>query len=113
MQLNLARDLLRMFTRRILDEVFEGETGASRLQQIGLFTLIFAGNEDGRPVTAPQLAELTGQDASQIARLLKKLMARELIERKPGPGRGQPWILAVKPSPAAKRLIEAMSGSKG
>jgi DNA-binding MarR family transcriptional regulator len=102
-----------MFTRRILDEVFPGETGASRLQQIGLFTLVFAGNEDGRPVTAAQLAELTGQDGSQIARLLQKLIARDLIERKAGPGRGQPWILEVKPSPAAKRLIEAMSGNKG
>ena len=82
-----------MFTRRILDEVFEGETGASRLQQIGLFTLIFAGDTDGRPITAAQLAKLTGQNDSQIARLLRKLMARDLIERKPGEGRGQPWIL--------------------
>jgi DNA-binding MarR family transcriptional regulator len=109
MQLNLARDLLRMFTRQILDEVFPGETGASRLQQIGVFTLIFGGGEDGQPLTAAQLSELTGQDDAQIARLLHKLIARGLVERTPGPGRGRPQVLSVKPSPAAKKLIDAMT----
>jgi DNA-binding MarR family transcriptional regulator len=109
MQPNLAHDLLRMFTRQILDEVFEGETGASRLQQVGLFTLIFSGGEGGQPLTAAQLSELTGQDAGQIGRLVQKLMARGLVERKPGPGRGRPQVLSVKPSPAAKKLIEAMT----
>jgi DNA-binding MarR family transcriptional regulator len=109
MQLNLARDLLRMFTRQILDEVFPGETGASRLQQIGVFTLIFGGGEDGQPLTAAQLSELTGQDDAQIARLLHKLMARDLVERTPGTGRGRPHGLSVKPSPAAKKLIDAMT----
>jgi DNA-binding MarR family transcriptional regulator len=109
MQLSLARDLFRMFTRQILDEVFPGETGASRLQQIGVFTLIFAGGEDGQPLTAAQLAALTGQNASQIGHLLQKLIARDLVERTPGTGRGRPHGLSVKPSPAAKNLIEAMT----
>jgi hypothetical protein len=40
MQPDLARDLMLMFVERILDEVFPGETGASRLQQVGLFTIM-------------------------------------------------------------------------
>src|SRR5688572_20205743 len=34
-------ELLRMLVERILCEVFPEETGAARLQQVGLFTLIF------------------------------------------------------------------------
>jgi hypothetical protein len=33
-----SRAIIRMFVERILDEVFPDETGAARLQQIGLFT---------------------------------------------------------------------------
>ena len=109
MQLDLARDLLRMFSRKILDEVFPGETGASRLQQIGMFTLIFAGDDGGQPLSASQIAELTGHDTSQLARLLRKLIDRDLIERRAGPGRGAPQLLYVKHSAASKKLVAAMT----
>jgi hypothetical protein len=36
-------------------------------------------------------------------------MARDLVERTPGTGRGRPHGLSVKPSPAAKKLIDAMT----
>src|SRR6266849_1700119 len=41
MQLELVRKLIGMHVERILGEVFPDETGAARLQQVGLFTLIF------------------------------------------------------------------------
>src|SRR3954462_11161784 len=74
MQLNLARPFLKMITRRILEETFPGETGASRLQQIGLFTLILSmEDEHDNPPTATRLAALTKQSESQIARMVRKL----------------------------------------
>ena len=98
-----------MFSRKILEQVFPDETGASRLQQIGIFTLIFAGGDAGEPLSASQIAELTKHDTSQLARLLRKLIDRDLIERRPGPGRGAPQLLSVKHSPASKKLIDAMT----
>jgi DNA-binding MarR family transcriptional regulator len=74
-----------------------------------MFTLIFAGDEGGQPLSASQIAELTGHDTSQLARLLRKLIDRDLIERRPGPGRGAPQLLYVKHSPASKKLIAVMT----
>jgi hypothetical protein len=40
-QPTLAGKLIGMFVDQIISEVFADETGAARLQQVGLFTLIF------------------------------------------------------------------------
>src|SRR5436309_13319014 len=74
------RELLWMFVERIVDEIFSKETGASRLQQVGLFTLIYLMQRDP-PVTAARVAEVTRQSQSQIHRQLKKLIDLELIKR--------------------------------
>lgn len=109
MGIDLARDLMLMFVERILDEVFPGETGASRLQQVGLFTIIFALEGRGELVTASRIAEITGQSDSQVHRQLQKLIARDLIARtRAKNARGQPWELSVKYTPGARKLVDAI-----
>jgi DNA-binding transcriptional regulator GbsR (MarR family) len=81
MQLDPNRQLIRMFVQRILDEIFPDETGAARLQQVGLFTLIYMLQDDEKPVTAARLSEMTGQSESQIHHQLQKLMKLKLVGR--------------------------------
>jgi predicted transcriptional regulator len=110
MQVNPARELLWMFIERIVSEVFAKETGASRLQQIGLFTLIYAMQRDP-PVTAARIAELTGQSQSQIHRQLKKLLHLKLVERRPilnQQGRGRAYELLIKHTKQTERLVKAI-----
>jgi response regulator of citrate/malate metabolism len=82
MQLALVRELVGMFVTRIVDEIIPGETGAARLQQIGLFTLIFVLEQDGEPVTADRLAEITQQSKSAVQKQLQKLEDVDVIERR-------------------------------
>jgi len=49
-----------MLIERILENAFPDETGAARLQQLGLFTLIYLLQGKEEPVTARQLSQLTG-----------------------------------------------------
>jgi len=49
-----------------VSEIFPDETGAARLQQVGLFIVIFVLEGDRTPVTAARLSELTGQSVSQV-----------------------------------------------
>src|SRR3954471_18520596 len=58
MQPDLTADLIRMFVERILEEVFPDETGAARLQEVGLFTMIYMLQNDPTPVTAARLAQM-------------------------------------------------------
>src|ERR671927_286079 len=81
MQGDRNRELIRMLVERILEEVFPDETGASRLQQIGLFTIVYALQGDEEPVTAARIAALSAQSPSQIHRQLKKLTTLDIIER--------------------------------
>lgn len=108
---------LRMLLERILEEVFPDETGAARLQQVGLFTLIYLLQSDKEPVTASRLSAMTGQSDTQIGNQLKKLIAIELVERRKilnKQGRGYAWQLLVKDSAKARRLVKAIDkvGSK-
>jgi hypothetical protein len=50
-----------MLVERILNEVFPRETGAARLQQVSVLTIIYMLQGDGKPVTQRRVAELTGQ----------------------------------------------------
>ena len=47
MQLGTARILLGMYVEPILATIFRNETGAARLQQLGLFLLVFVLEKDG------------------------------------------------------------------
>ena len=104
------RELLWMFVARIVDEIFPNETGAARLQQVGLFTLIYLMQRDP-PVTAARVAEVTRQSQSQIHRQMKKLIALKLIKRTRivnRQGRGHAFRLEINYSAKAKRLIKAI-----
>src|SRR5215475_5554438 len=109
MQHDPTRELLWMFVKPIVEEVFANETGASRLQQVGLFTLIYVMQRDP-PVTAARIAELTRQSQSQIHRQLQKLIDLKLVNRKKilnKRGRGRAYELTIKDTKETKRLLRA------
>ena len=81
MQADLSRQRLRMFIERIINKVFAKETGALRMQQIGLFTLIYVLQDDEEPVTASRIAAMMGQSNGQVHRQLQKLLDRKLVKR--------------------------------
>ena len=112
MQANPAELLVRMLVERILAEVLPKETGAARLQQVGLFTLIFMLQSDEEPVTASRLSAMTGQAVGEIGIQLKKLIKVGLIERTKilnRQGRGYAFKLSIKHTTKSKRLIEAIN----
>ena len=105
-----------MLVERILDEAFPEETGAARLQQVGLFTLIFVLQGDGEPVTASRIAALSGQAHSEVSRQVQKLVRIGLVERTAitSPhGRGRAWNLSVKRGPESEKLLGALFGAVG
>ena len=111
MQQNLSQQVIRMLAERILAEALPGETGAARLQQIGLFTLIYMLEGEDEPVTASRLAKLTGQAQTQVGNQLEKLFELELIERTQilnKQGRGYAFALSIKHTPKTKRLLAAI-----
>jgi biotin operon repressor len=111
MQLELVRRLVRMLIDRIIRETFPGETGAARLQQLGLFVLIFAYESQGEPVTAASLSELTGQSRNRIYKQLEKLDEVGIIQKTETlsrHGRGRTFQLSIKYNEKTKRLIEAI-----
>src|SRR5262245_54545806 len=111
MQHKSTRQDFRMLVERILKEVFLRETGAARLQQIGVFTIIYMLQGDEEPVTQRRVAELTGQHEGQVGRLLQKLLKLEVIERTQilnKQGRGYAWELSVADNAKARRLVKAI-----
>ena len=107
---NLGCELLWMFLARIVNEILPKETGASRLQQVGLFTLIYVLQRDP-PVTAAKIAEITRQSQSQIHRQMKKLLRLKLIKRKKiknRQGRGHAFELTINYTAKTKRLLKAI-----
>src|SRR5262245_14131305 len=90
---------LWMLIERILDKAFPRTSGAARLKQIGLFTLIYVLQDDKEPVTARRLSRLTGYSEGDVSNELKKLIALDLIERTEMlnvQGRGRAFKLTVK-----------------
>ena len=100
-----------MLLERILEATFPHESGAARVQQVGLFTLIYVLQGDRKPVTARRLAEMTGQPEGDIGRQLQKLIALDLLERKQirnRQGRGRAFHLVVKQNGKTRRLTKAI-----
>jgi predicted transcriptional regulator len=111
MQLPLVRKLIGMFVERIVSEIIPNETGAARLQQLGLFILIFVLEENGTPVTAARLSEITGQKVSAVQKQLLKLEKVDVIERRrvvSKSGRGRAFHLFIKHNEKTKKLLKAM-----
>src|SRR5262245_14878482 len=102
---------LRMLLERILEKTFPRESGAARMQQVALFTLIYVLQGDDEPVTARRLAELSGQPEGDLGLQVKKLIALHLVARtqslnKQGPGRA--YRLTVKRNSKTKPLTKAI-----
>lgn len=111
MQLPLVRKLIGMFVDRIVSEIIPDETGAARLQQLGLFILIFVLEENGTPVTAARLAEITQQKVSAVQLQLVKLESVGVIERRKAlskSGRGRALHLFIKHNEKTERLMQAL-----
>jgi predicted transcriptional regulator len=116
MQPELSRKVIRMLVERILETVLPNETGAARLQQVGLFTLIYMLQGDKEPVTISRLMKITGQADAQLIKQLRKLMEADLVERTQilnKQGRGRAFHLSIKHTPKTKRLLAAIdTGTK-
>jgi predicted transcriptional regulator len=100
-----------MLVERILAKVFPDETGAARLQQVGLFTLIYLLQGDKAPITASRLSGMTGQTVTQVGNQLQKLMSIKLVERTKvlnKQGRGYAWHLSISNDPKSRRLAKAI-----
>jgi predicted transcriptional regulator len=111
MELALVQELVGLYVTRIVDEIIPGETGAARLQQIGLFTLIFVLERNGEPVTADRLAKITDQSKSAVQMQLQKLEDIDVIERRQAlnkSGRGRAFHLFIKHNEKTKKLIKAL-----
>jgi predicted transcriptional regulator len=111
MQPNPSQQVIRMLVERILAEVLPDETGAARLQQVGLFTLIYMMQGDEKPITAARIEAMTGQSQGQVGVLLKKLIDVGLVERTQilnKQGRGRAFALSIKHTPRTKRLLAAI-----
>ena len=111
MQLLFVRKLIGMYIEPILRKTFPNETGAARLQQVGLFTLIFALETEGTPVTARRLSEITDQHVSGIHKQLQKLLDVKVVEKRQAlnrGGRGYVLHFFVKQNAKTKRLLAAL-----
>lgn len=111
MQADPGRTLIRMLVERIISKTFPDETAAARLQQVGLFTLIYMLQGEEEPVTAARLAKMTGLSDAQVITHLQKLVDRKLVERKQilnKQGRGRAYQLVVKHTPQTARLVKAI-----
>jgi predicted transcriptional regulator len=116
MQLELIYNLIRMFAERIVEAVFKDETGAARLQQVGLFTLIFMLQADEEPVTAARLSRMTGQSQGEIHYQIMKLLKLELIKRESignPKGRGRVYKLIINHTPETRRIASKISKAVG
>ena len=111
MQPHRSLQSLRMLLERILERTFPKESGAARLQQVGLFTLIYVMQGDKEAVTAKRLSQLTGQPDGDVGNQVKKLIELELVERTQilnKQGRGRAYKLTIKPNEQTKRLTKAI-----
>ncbi len=100
-----------MRVQRILKKAFPKESGAARLQQVGLFTLIYMLQGDDEPVTARRLAMMTGQSEGNISNQLRKLFDTEVVERTQilnKQGRGLAWHLSISNNSKSRRLAKAI-----
>jgi len=115
MQADDGRAVIRMYLERILEKAFPGVTAAARLQQIGLFTLIYALQGD-EPVTAARVTRLTGLSDGQVLTHLRKLIALKLVTRtqiKNKQGRGRAYQLTITDTTESKRLTKAIDKAAG
>ena len=112
MQLLFARKVLGMYVEPIIKKILPNETGAARLQQVGLFTLIFVLEENGEPVTAARLAQVSGQARNAIYLQIKKLRDVKVVGERRAlnkAGRGYETHFFVEQNAKTKQLLRAIA----
>ncbi|MFL5072954.1 MAG: hypothetical protein ACJ8D9_25490 [Xanthobacteraceae bacterium] len=105
-----------MRLERILEKAFPKESSAARLQQVGLFTLIYLMQADKADVTARRISHMTGQSEGELSHLVQKLVDRDLITKEQitnKQGRGRAFKLTVKDNAETKRLTKAIDKAAG
>ena len=110
MQPKYSRAELRMFAERILQK-FPGESGAARLQQAGLFFLIYVLQDDKEPVTVSRLKRITEQGDAGIIKQVNKLIKVGIIEKTQilnKQGRGRAFHLSIKDNAKTRKLVRAI-----
>ena len=113
MQLAFLGNLVGMSVDRILAEILPGETGAARLQQLGLFLLVFVLEQRGEKATVARIRELTRQSQSAIYKQLEKLVDVEVVKRTTTKINRRPGFVnefSINYGDKAQRLIAAMGG---
>ncbi len=111
MQLETARILLGMYVEPILAKIFRNETGAARLQQLGLFLLVFVLEKNGEPVTAKRLSEATGHPNTSIHKQMQKLLKVGVVGKRKGTSsgrRGYALHFFVMQNAKTKQLLKAI-----
>ena len=100
-----------MYVEPILAKIFRNETGAARLQQLGLFLLIFVMEKSGEPVTAKRLSEATGHPHTSVHKQMQKLLKVGVVGKRKAsnPGRrGYVLHFFVEQNAKTKRLLKAI-----
>ncbi len=111
MQLSFVGKFVGMYVDPILGRIFRGETGAARLQQVGLFTLIMVLEARGESVTARRLSEVTGQATSAIHLQMEKLLEAKVVGKRRVSnrvGRSYAFEFFVMQNAKTKRLLKAL-----
>ncbi len=91
-------------------------SGAARLQQAGLFLLIYVLQGDKEPVTVSRLKTLTGQSDSGLNRQLNKLLKIGIVEKTQilnKQGRGRAFHLSIKDGAKSRKLVRAIEKGGG
>ena len=111
MQADPNRELLRVFAERIVNKVSPDETSAARLQQIGMFALIYIMEKDEEKLTAARLSRFTGLVDSQVLGNVNALVEKDLIVQTAvtsSHGRGRSLQLSIKHNAKTRRLLQAL-----
>ncbi len=115
MQPDPGRELFRMFVERIVKRAFAKESAAARLQQIGVFALIYMMERDAEPLTAARIAQFTGLADTQVLTHVRKLVERGMVVRTKitsRHGKGRSYRLSIKHTAETKKLVEALDMSE-
>ena len=99
-----------MYVDSILGKVFPNETGAARLQQVGLFTLILVLEARGEAATAKRLSEITGQSLSAVHLQSQKLLDVQVVRKRkvPKPRGGYVLHFFVRQNAKTRQLLKAI-----
>lgn len=112
MQSHRSLQSLRTHLERILERALPKDSGAARLQRVGLLTLISVMQGDKEVVTARRLSRITGQSEGDVSLQVKKLIELGLLDRIPilnKQGRGRAYKLTIKPNEQTRRLTKAIA----